>query len=751
MKRAEDLQKVRTEILTCLKDTQMNAKLGAGSVRDHFKKASDLGPIPEANIAQFSERLSNLSSQISNLVDEAQSITAEKAFLDSLKYRLMKDRFDNVATSASNTFDWIFDTLSHTDQRALYFTDWLESQSGMFWIEGKAGSGKSTLMKYLCNHKTTRTKLLQWSKDRGLVTTSFFFWASGTNLQKSQTGLLRSLLYEIFCQCPRMISLVCPHYNAISLNWISDAWSLSELEEMVSKLHHSKAFATNFAFFIDGLDEYEGEYSALIDVLQELARHPNIKICASSRPHYVFKDAFGQDPKRCIVLENHTKDDIRQYVELEFGKNERFRKLYNLEPKESDFVEEIVDKAQGVFLWVVLISRSLLKGFTNADEIPDLQRRLRELPPTLEGVFRQMFNRIEPVYQEQTTRIFLIALVTPELPLVALSFIDNESLSNIQSMKIRPWTPEEVGKRYNAMCRRLAGRCDGLLEVSQKTEKWNTHFFALVVFMHKSVRDFLLLKDMQLMLSERAGPFDPREAVCKAILAQMKSLPCLSDQDYVGEPLESLFQSLAPSARELEIQNGIPSTMLLDEAERTFQEHPIQGKWRREKTAFLGLAIRCDLLLYVQARLDAQPELIQAGPRPLLSFALGSDCSLSYASLAMVDLLLSRGASPEQKFKKKSLWHNFLIDNQNVLSVPYWHKVDPGVLQIIEMLISNGANVNESVFIESREVRKIENLTVIQILINTLGQEEAKRILGRAPANSVGVFSWLRKLVTTRV
>ena len=31
--------------------------------------------------------------------------------------------------------------------------DWLLSRHGDYWVSGKAGSGKSTLMKFLCNHE----------------------------------------------------------------------------------------------------------------------------------------------------------------------------------------------------------------------------------------------------------------------------------------------------------------------------------------------------------------------------------------------------------------------------------------------------------------------------------------------------------------------------------------------------------------------------------------------------------------------
>lgn len=35
------------------------------------------------------------------------------------------------------------------------FVAWLEEGDGLYWIAGKAGSGKSTLMKYIASHPST--------------------------------------------------------------------------------------------------------------------------------------------------------------------------------------------------------------------------------------------------------------------------------------------------------------------------------------------------------------------------------------------------------------------------------------------------------------------------------------------------------------------------------------------------------------------------------------------------------------------
>ena len=70
-------------------------------------------------------------------------------------------------------------------------------------------------------------------------------------------------------------------------------------------------------------------------------------------------------------------------------------------------VDEIVDKADGVFLWVVLVVRSILLGLANRDEMDDLERRLHELPSKLECLFENILRqRIAPFYKRQSSELF---------------------------------------------------------------------------------------------------------------------------------------------------------------------------------------------------------------------------------------------------------------------------------------------------------------------------------------------------------
>ena len=79
------------------------------------------------------------------------------------------------------------------------FLEWLISDGApIFWISGKAASGKSTLMKYL--HKRPELATILSDKyangSKNLIMASFSFYDQGkSKLQKSREGLLRALLH----------------------------------------------------------------------------------------------------------------------------------------------------------------------------------------------------------------------------------------------------------------------------------------------------------------------------------------------------------------------------------------------------------------------------------------------------------------------------------------------------------------------------------------------------------------------------
>src|SRR4051812_12638145 len=100
----------------------------------------------------------------------------------------MNFRRDEADKAYDCTCDWI---LRNED----YIT-WTREERGLLWIKGKPGAGKSTLMAYI--YRQPKNMPLE---DRTLAL-DFFFHGRGTPLQKTQIGMFRSLLHQIFTLDP---------------------------------------------------------------------------------------------------------------------------------------------------------------------------------------------------------------------------------------------------------------------------------------------------------------------------------------------------------------------------------------------------------------------------------------------------------------------------------------------------------------------------------------------------------------------
>lgn len=141
-----------------------------------------------------------------------QGIVSE--IVESLRYETIDERYESVSEAHQKTFEWIFDPIDDSDDpdRAHWsdFVTWLRTGDGIYWINGKAGSGKSTLMKFIYEDPRTQEHLKIWGGEIPVHTAMFFFWYRGTKLQKSQDGLLRSLLYAVLQQMPELVPFVLP-------------------------------------------------------------------------------------------------------------------------------------------------------------------------------------------------------------------------------------------------------------------------------------------------------------------------------------------------------------------------------------------------------------------------------------------------------------------------------------------------------------------------------------------------------------
>lgn len=266
--------------------------------------------------------------------DEVKKVSYQQRVLRSLEYPGMDAGREMVRPTYANTLHWIFEGDSGR-LRASKYTRWLER--GIFWISGKPGSGKSTLMKYISHHEQTSALLRNCAgKGTELVVASHYLWIAGTCMQKSQLGLLQSLLMAILRQCPSLIgdievgASVSQGKHDVTSS-VPHHWSqellFAALEKLKNKDLRAGGKPVKFCYFIDGLDEYKrpdgnDHEDHIMEVLEAILRSSNnIKLCVASRPWNAFERILGNPSNhdRSLKVQYHTKPDTEAFARGKIG------------------------------------------------------------------------------------------------------------------------------------------------------------------------------------------------------------------------------------------------------------------------------------------------------------------------------------------------------------------------------------------------------------------------------------------------
>ncbi len=408
----------------------------------------------------------------------------QQRILDALWSRKMDDRRNDVSTPFADTFSWAFESCGNWSD----LTVWLRSESGIYWLSGKAGSGKSTLMKFLYSHPKTLRLLQEWAASCDVTIGSFFFWALGLEEQKSQAGLARAVLYNLLEPERGLIQSLLP--SMWRETYASDDLRVSPPSPAEMKIALTRmacldrTHTRKYCFFIDGLDEYSGKFADGIAFVKALAAVPYVKVIVSSRPIPDCVDAFSSCPR--LELQDLTNGDIRQYVAEVVGSHPYMVGLHAAEPfGAASIIAELISKASGVFLWIILACRSLLQGFAAFDRITELRTRVNDLPEELRDLFQHMLSKIERRYQSQAAKLLHVCYAnhlcqdSGPLPTLGLALVDEYDMDinripapfHMDMVDIRPkpfgqpLTIRQKVSKCEMLEGRLRSRCWGLLEV----------------------------------------------------------------------------------------------------------------------------------------------------------------------------------------------------------------------------------------------------------------------------------------------
>lgn len=562
------------------------------------------------------------------------------------------------------------------------FVSWLRSDEPLFWIQGKPGSGKSTLLKHISTNDATRRLLDEWSPNARVI--AHYFYRIGTPLQSNIMGFYSSLSYQLLEDDELLADETIRRYPLSATKHHIRDWSVSELQELLDLLLDLQENHSSLCIFVDGLDEYadkDGQV-ALLNRLQTIHQRPKIKMCVSSRPEPNLLHRLESEPN--LKLHDLTWPEMELYV---FVQLRPF--LDKGAISDALFLEvrlKLLDKAHGVFLWLVLALRSLTDGIHNDDSEKLLMLRLEELPSELEDLYEAMWKRVNKdtsVYRQTAARYLQIMLLFMdkesiryfqdkgwhELQLSSITVFEMICIKLGAEQKLLDLATEtdfnQVIESYAQTQREIRVQCAGLLEIIPDDEAcdddyldgeayaikdslrtWTNSRAAQVRFVHRTAHDFLTTErgGRSILGHSKIPPEDLRFSILKAELC----LTRLIHQDLGFSLMVSSILYDLSGILKMCIQPKIDELYKILGVIQSFYENGILANHDYMKSHFLSAAVRfreLDTWLFDQLdSLSADTATVVLGH--IWPFPISPRWYPVWDSSLIVRELLSRGADP---------------------------------------------------------------------------------------------------------
>ena len=257
------------------------------------------------------------------------------------------------------------------------FEDWLDysQKSSMLWLYGQPGSGKSVHAAFLIQYLISTDRSCQ-----------YFFFQHGISAKQTATDLLKSLAVQI--------AYTTPEYEKALRILSDDGLNLekADAETIWSKIFSSTLFTiprhAPVYWVIDALDESDAA-DLLLELFSSISSSQcPIRLLITSRRTPAVQIAFDRLSTSIsldAVFIDFNTDDIRLYAtaEMEYMHGEMaFKQI---------IVDQIVDRAQGSFLWVRLAIQEI-KRCHSRDEI---KQALISIPTGMSPMYRRMEKTIK--------------------------------------------------------------------------------------------------------------------------------------------------------------------------------------------------------------------------------------------------------------------------------------------------------------------------------------------------------------------
>ena len=471
-----------------------------------------------------------LTARLSVQEDESARQHREKEYNDC-KRRLLKalafpeinerrNMIEGRVDDFGNTYKWILDNPRTENGRSentesppkQIFVNWLKNGTELFWISGKPGSGKSSLMDYIYHNiqpeKPGSDLLKAWAGSHPVVILTFwFFRPASTPLLRTLYGFWRSLCFQILDSDPNLTKIIRDDKDAMAPSALrssllpdgssAESWTDNELKDWFWYMtEHSNR---RYCLLIDGLDEIENSRDHLLKtVLSISARSEQFKVCCACRSEKPFQSELKQHPN--LRLQDFNRDDIREDCK---------RRLKGTHAEK--FADQVADRAEGVFLWAHIISENLARAAKDGEIEEDLELRLKECPDEMSELFRYMLLRQDKLYAKRPKPY--LRLVDFALSIARQTTLLELLVATLPQEHCPKWSEwsgkfgvgflSHLEERLDGLGPRIESTCTSLVQCLAPTDyplkltsdpsfpRLDDAVNTPVVFIHRSVHDFL--------------------------------------------------------------------------------------------------------------------------------------------------------------------------------------------------------------------------------------------------------------------
>ncbi|KAF3152806.1 hypothetical protein TWF569_002631 [Orbilia oligospora] len=427
----------------------------------------------------------------------AQEIDATKQAIEALQISREQDRLLDilpcVKNAAYNSRLWEHSDRCLPDTRVelrKQILEWSEEPSSppIFWLNGMAGTGKSTIARTIAEE----------FENKGQLAASFFFSRGSGNL--SHAGeFVTTIAVQLANRSKPLKNYICEAVEtdrSIASQALRTQWKQLVLLP-VSKLHQNTPRARPFLFVVDALDECDGDDDITL-LLQFFTGMEGIRVFITSRPETPIrlgfrnmKEIYHRDLALHEISRSIVDQDISTFFRVRFGKIIENSELLPLDWPGEGKIATLVRNAGGLFIYAATICRfigtqsnqwppqGLLEAFLPRDQNESGSKLGRSIPsasPTkeLDAIYSQiLYHSLKGTQEDEDKKTLAARFRQVVGPIVILS----EPLS--------------------------AAALAGLLGVNQDVIHWSLRHLHSVLnvpkdqdsdirLLHPSFRDFLL-------------------------------------------------------------------------------------------------------------------------------------------------------------------------------------------------------------------------------------------------------------------